>query len=149
MNGDVNEVDATPAALADPTRRKVIDLLREGPGRRACAGRPDERARAEQAPAGAARVGLAAGAWRAEPGGDDARLRLCTLRQEPFLALRGVAGPGAGVLGRTRARQVGEAADGHVDTGRVLAWEPSRRLPEVRRRATRLFQPQPGRTGVS
>ncbi|MGW7484602.1 hypothetical protein ACWGH8_39215 [Nonomuraea muscovyensis] len=40
MNGDVNEVDATPAALADPTRRKVIDLLREGPGRPASRHRP-------------------------------------------------------------------------------------------------------------
>ncbi|MEU1724496.1 metalloregulator ArsR/SmtB family transcription factor [Nonomuraea sp. NPDC005692] len=86
MNRDVNDLDATLAALADPTRRKVIDLLREGP-------RPaGELAQAVRMSAPALsrhlRVLRAGGLVRAEAGGDDARLRLYTLRQEPFAALQ-------------------------------------------------------------
>ncbi|MEO3801919.1 metalloregulator ArsR/SmtB family transcription factor [Nonomuraea sp. B1E8] len=86
MNNNVNDLDGTLAALADPTRRKVIDLLRDGP-------RPaGELAQAVQMSAPALsrhlRVLRAGGLVQAEAGGDDARLRLYTLRQEPFTALQ-------------------------------------------------------------
>ncbi|WP_101789420.1 ArsR/SmtB family transcription factor [Nonomuraea indica] len=82
----MDDVDATLAALADPTRRKVIDLLREGP-------RPaGELAQAVQMSAPALsrhlRVLRGVGLVEVATGGDDARLRLYTLRQEPFEALR-------------------------------------------------------------
>ncbi|MEU8246601.1 metalloregulator ArsR/SmtB family transcription factor [Nonomuraea sp. NPDC048916] len=82
----MNDVDATLAALADPTRRKVIDLLRDRPR---AAG---ELAQAVQMSAPALsrhlRVLRAGGLVRAETGGEDARLRVYTLCPEPFTALQ-------------------------------------------------------------
>ena len=31
INGIVNDLDSTLTALADPTRRRVVELLRDGP----------------------------------------------------------------------------------------------------------------------
>ncbi|MBB5081266.1 ArsR/SmtB family transcription factor [Nonomuraea endophytica] len=82
----MNDLDATLSALADPTRRKVVDLLREGP-------RPaGELAEAVQMSAPALsrhlRVLRVGGLVQAETGDDDARLRLYSLRPEPFTALQ-------------------------------------------------------------
>jgi DNA-binding transcriptional ArsR family regulator len=82
----VNDLDATLSALADPTRRKVIDLLREGP-------RPaGELAAATSMSAPALsrhlRVLRTGGLVEAETGDTDARLRLYRLRPEPFIALQ-------------------------------------------------------------
>ncbi|MEU9832687.1 metalloregulator ArsR/SmtB family transcription factor [Streptosporangium sp. NPDC048047] len=79
-------MDATLAALADPTRRKVIELLRERP-------RPaGELAQAVRMSAPALsrhlRVLRASGLVHAESGDADARVRLYTLRREPFTDLQ-------------------------------------------------------------
>jgi DNA-binding transcriptional ArsR family regulator len=79
-------LDATLAALADPTRRRVIELLREGP-------RPaGELAEAVSMSAAALsrhlRVLRGSGLVQAEAGGDDARLRVYSLRPERFTALQ-------------------------------------------------------------
>jgi DNA-binding transcriptional ArsR family regulator len=82
----VNDLDATLAALADPTRRKVVDLLRQGPRR------AGELAATAQMSAPAMsrhlRVLRAGGLVEAESGDDDARLRLYRLRPERFVALQ-------------------------------------------------------------
>lgn len=83
----MNDLDATLAALADPTRRKVVDLLRDGPRR---AG--DLAATAEMSPPAMSRhlrVLRANGLVEVESGEDDARLRLYRLRPERFVALQG------------------------------------------------------------
>lgn len=82
----MTEVDATLAALADPTRRRVIDLLREGPLR---AGELAVTAHTS-APAMSRhlRVLRASGLVEAEGVDDDARLRVYKLRPEPFVALQ-------------------------------------------------------------
>jgi len=82
----VNDLDATLAALADPTRRQVVDLLRAGP-------RPAGELAAEAAMSAPAmsrhlRVLRASGLVEAESGDDDARLRLYRLRPERFVALQ-------------------------------------------------------------
>ena len=82
----MNDLDATLAALADPTRRKVVDLLRDGPRR---AG--DLAATAEMSPPAMSRhlrVLRASGLVEVESGEDDARLRLYRLRPERFVALQ-------------------------------------------------------------
>jgi DNA-binding transcriptional ArsR family regulator len=82
----MNELDATLSALADPTRRQVVDLLREGPRR---AG--ELAASAEMsAPAMSRhlRVLRASGLVEAEGVDEDARLRVYRLRPEPFIALQ-------------------------------------------------------------
>ncbi|WP_157247112.1 ArsR/SmtB family transcription factor [Nonomuraea typhae] len=81
----MNDLDATLAALADPTRRKVVDLLREGP-------KPaGELAEAVQMSAPALsrhlRVLRAGGLVHAQSGDTDGRMRLYSLRPEPFTAL--------------------------------------------------------------
>ncbi|MEV0584665.1 metalloregulator ArsR/SmtB family transcription factor [Nonomuraea sp. NPDC050310] len=86
VNSDVNDLDATLAALADPTRRKVIDLLRAGP-------RPagELAAAVEMSPPALSRhlrVLRAGGLVEAHTDEDDARLRLYRLRPEPFTALQ-------------------------------------------------------------
>lgn len=81
------DVDQTLAALADPTRRGVIDLLRQ---------------RARRAGELAAELGVSApalsrhlrvlrrtGLVEEDHQGDDARVRLYRLRPAPFRALRG------------------------------------------------------------
>ncbi|MFF0312340.1 ArsR/SmtB family transcription factor [Streptosporangium sp. NPDC004379] len=82
----MNQLDATLAALADPTRRKVIELLRERP-------RPaGELAQAVRMSAPALsrhlRVLRASGLVHAESGDADARVRLYALRREPFTDLQ-------------------------------------------------------------
>jgi DNA-binding transcriptional ArsR family regulator len=93
----MNELDATLAALADPTRRQVIDLLRDGPRR---AG--ELAARAEtSAPVMSRhlRVLRASGLVEAAGVDDDARLRVYKLRPEPFVALQAWIDPVAAFWG--------------------------------------------------
>jgi DNA-binding transcriptional ArsR family regulator len=86
----VNNLDNTLAALADPTRRHVVELLRERPRR------AGELA-ADCAMSGPAmsrhlRVLRASGLVEVEveeeQGEHDARLRIYQLRPEPFVALQ-------------------------------------------------------------
>ena len=42
INGSVNDLDSTLTALVDPTRRRVVELLRDGP--RGAASSPRARA---------------------------------------------------------------------------------------------------------
>jgi DNA-binding transcriptional ArsR family regulator len=82
----MNDLDATLAALADPTRRQVIDLLRDGPRR---AG--ELAATAEtSAPVMSRHLRVLRASGLVEAGGDldDARLRVYRLRPEPFVALQ-------------------------------------------------------------
>jgi DNA-binding transcriptional ArsR family regulator len=82
----VNDLDATLTALADPTRRKVVEALRKGPRR---AG--ELAAGAEMSPPAMSRhlrVLRATGLVEAEAVEHDARLRLYRLRPEPFIALQ-------------------------------------------------------------
>src|SRR3989442_12549193 len=79
-------LDATLAALADPTRRKVVDLLRTGPQR------AGELAAATQTTPAAMsrhlRVLRAEGLVEVDLGEADARARIYRLRPEPFAAFR-------------------------------------------------------------
>jgi DNA-binding transcriptional ArsR family regulator len=79
------QLDRTLAALADPTRRRVIDRLRQGPRR------AGELAAAEGASAPAMsrhlRVLRTRGLIEEERVDDDARVRIYRLRREPFDAL--------------------------------------------------------------
>jgi DNA-binding transcriptional ArsR family regulator len=82
----VKAVDSTLAALADPTRRQVVELLRERPRP---AGELAARARMS-APAMSRhlRVLRLSGLVAADAHEDDARLRVYRLRREPFVALQ-------------------------------------------------------------
>lgn len=80
------EVLRTLAALADPTRHRVVELLRQGPAR---AG--DLAAAARVSPAALSRhlrVLRARGLVEVAGVDSDARLRVYRLRQPPFAALR-------------------------------------------------------------
>jgi DNA-binding transcriptional ArsR family regulator len=81
----MTKLDATLSALADPTRRQVVDLLRTKP----C--RAGELAASAETSAPAMsrhlRVLRASGLVEAEGVDDDARLRVYRLRREPFVAL--------------------------------------------------------------
>jgi DNA-binding transcriptional ArsR family regulator len=82
----MTELDSTLSALADPTRRLVIDVLRDGPRR---AG--DLAAAAETSPPVMSRhlrVLRSSGLVEAEGVDDDARLRVYKLRPERFVALQ-------------------------------------------------------------
>jgi DNA-binding transcriptional ArsR family regulator len=79
-------LDETLAALADPTRRRVIDLLREGPRR---AG--ELAAAFDVSPPAISRhlrVLRTRGLIEEEPSPHDARLRVYRLRREPFQDLQ-------------------------------------------------------------
>jgi DNA-binding transcriptional ArsR family regulator len=80
------ELDATLAALADPTRRRVVDLLRGGPLR------AGELASATQTTPAAMsrhlRVLRAEGLVEVDLADTDARARIYRLRPEPFVAFR-------------------------------------------------------------
>jgi DNA-binding transcriptional ArsR family regulator len=80
-------LDDTFAALADPTRRRVVDLLRSGPLR---AGELAEAV--EMSPPAMSRhlrVLRASGLVEESASPDDARVRIYTLRREPFEQLHG------------------------------------------------------------
>jgi DNA-binding transcriptional ArsR family regulator len=81
------ELDETFAALADPTRRGVVDLLRRGPRR---AGELAERLEMS-APAMTRhlRVLRDTGLVEETTVPDDARVRVYRLRPEPFSEIRG------------------------------------------------------------
>lgn len=80
-------LDATLTALADPTRRAAIDLLRRKPRR---AGElASALRRTGPAMSRHLRILRRAGLVVEEHGGDDARVRTYRLRREPFKSLRG------------------------------------------------------------
>ena len=81
-----NRLDSTLAALADPTRRHVVDLLRRSPRR---AGELAARTHMS-APAMSRhlRVLRASGLVEAEAMPDDARARVYRLRRRPFADLQ-------------------------------------------------------------
>jgi len=83
----LSDLDQTFAALSDPTRRKVVDLLRRRP-------RPaGELARAfglsPPAMSRHLRTLRQSGLVEEDHGGEDARVRVYRLRREPFGELRG------------------------------------------------------------
>lgn len=82
----VNDLDRTFAALADPTRRGVIALLRKKPRR---AGELAQSL-SKSAPAMSRhlRVLRATGLVEEDHHGEDARVRLYRLRPQPFRGLR-------------------------------------------------------------
>jgi DNA-binding transcriptional ArsR family regulator len=81
----VNSLDQTFSALADPTRRQVVDLLRQRPRR---AGElADEVAASAPAMSRHLRVLRATGLVEVDGLDGDARVRVYRLRQEPFVAL--------------------------------------------------------------
>ena len=81
------QLDATLSALSDPTRRKVVDMLRQRPRR------AGELAAAFQISAPAMsrhlRVLRTRGLVEEEPAPDDARARIYRLRAERFRELSG------------------------------------------------------------
>jgi DNA-binding transcriptional ArsR family regulator len=81
-----NDLDEVITALADPARRRVVELLRDGPKR------AGELAAAVQLSGPAMsrhlRVLRASGMVQADAGEGDARVRMYRLRAEPFVALR-------------------------------------------------------------
>jgi DNA-binding transcriptional ArsR family regulator len=82
----MNELDRTFAALADPTRRGVIDLLRRKPRR---AGELAESLRmSPPAMSRHLRVLRSTGLVEEALGGEDARVRIYSLRKGPFRSLR-------------------------------------------------------------
>ena len=82
----VNDVDATLSALADPTRRRIIELLRDRPQR------AGELVAAFDTSAPAIsrhlRVLRRSGLVSEHGVDDDARVRVYQLQQEPFVALQ-------------------------------------------------------------
>ena len=80
------DLDGTLAALAEPTRRRVVDLLRKRPRR------AGELAAAQGLSAAAMsrhlRVLRLGGLIEEERGAQDSRLRIFRLRREPFADLR-------------------------------------------------------------
>jgi DNA-binding transcriptional ArsR family regulator len=82
----VSEIDRTFAALADPTRRRVIDLLRSGERR---AGElADALAMSPPAMSRHLRILRTSGLVEEAHDGDDARVRRYRLRQRPFTHMR-------------------------------------------------------------
>lgn len=82
----MNQLDSTLSALADPTRRLVVDQLRNGPRRAGeLAASADMSAPAMSRHL---RVLRSTGLVEAKAVDDDARLRVYRLRPEPFVALQ-------------------------------------------------------------
>ncbi len=82
----MNEIDRTLAALADPTRRRVVDLLRAGERR---AGElADELGMSPPAMSRHLRILRTSGLVEESHDGDDARVRMYRLRQRPFSQVR-------------------------------------------------------------
>ena len=82
----VNDLDTTLAALADPTRRQVVDLLRDGPRR--ASELADASNMTRPAMSRHLRVLRASGIVDVETLEDDARGRMYTLRADRFVALQ-------------------------------------------------------------
>jgi DNA-binding transcriptional ArsR family regulator len=82
----VNDLDAALSALADPTRRGVVDLLREGPRRASDLA----AASGTSAPAMSRHLRVLRTSGLVETGSpeDDARVRVYRLRPEAFVALQ-------------------------------------------------------------
>lgn len=81
----MNDLDRTLAALADPTRRGAIELLRKKPRR---AGElATSLSMSSPAMSRHLRVLRSTGLIEEDHDGDDARIRLYRLRPEPFRAL--------------------------------------------------------------
>jgi DNA-binding transcriptional ArsR family regulator len=112
----VTDLDATLAALADPTRRRIVELLREQPQR------AGELAAAFELSAPAVsrhlRVLRRSGLVTGHGVDDDARLRVYQLRPEPFTGLQAwldqVQAFWTGQLGafREHVEQTAKGADG-------------------------------------
>jgi DNA-binding transcriptional ArsR family regulator len=83
---EVPEVDATLSALADPTRRRVIELLRKTPRR--AGDLASSLAISPPALSRHLRMLRAAGLVQEESQEDDARVRVYSLKPEPFQRLR-------------------------------------------------------------
>ena len=82
----MSEIDRTFAALADPTRRRVVDLLRDGERR---AGElADELSMSAPAMSRHLRILRTSGLVEETHDGEDARVRLYRLRQRPFSHMR-------------------------------------------------------------
>jgi DNA-binding transcriptional ArsR family regulator len=82
----VNDLDETLAALADPTRRYVIDLLRDGPRR--ASELADAADMTRPAMSRHLRVLRSSGLVDVETLDDDARGRVYHLRADRFVALQ-------------------------------------------------------------
>jgi DNA-binding transcriptional ArsR family regulator len=82
----MSDLDRTLAALSDPTRRRVIELLRKRPRRAGELGEALEMT--PPAMSRHLRVLRRCGLVEEDHDGEDARVRLYRLRQEPFRALR-------------------------------------------------------------
>jgi len=86
VQGHVNEIDVTLAALADPTRRRVVELLRERPLR---AGEVAERVGVSRpAMSNHLRTLRASGLVDVELSVEDGRARRYRLRAERFRTLQ-------------------------------------------------------------
>ncbi len=107
------DIDRTFAALADPTRRRVVDLLREHPARAGDLA----RATAMSAPALSRhlRVLRQEGLIEADRMEADARVQMYRLRPEAFLALRGWLDQIEAFWAGQLAKRVGAANGGSVD----------------------------------
>ena len=82
----MSEIDRTLAALADPTRRQVVDLLRTGERR---AGElADQLGMSPPAMSRHLRILRTSGLVEESHDGDDARVRMYRLRQRPFSQMR-------------------------------------------------------------
>jgi DNA-binding transcriptional ArsR family regulator len=81
----MSDIDRTLAALSDPTRRRVIELLRKRPRRAGELGEALEMT--PPAMSRHLRVLRRCGLVEEQHAGDDARVRVYRLRPEPFRAL--------------------------------------------------------------
>ena len=82
----MSEIDRTLAALADPTRRQVVDLLRTGERR---AGElADQLGMSPPAMSRHLRILRTSGLVEESHDGEDARVRMYRLRQRPFSQMR-------------------------------------------------------------
>jgi DNA-binding transcriptional ArsR family regulator len=86
INAIVNHLDETFAALADPTRRRVVELLREAPRR--ASDLADDAAVSRAAMSRHLRVLRGSGLVEVELLDDDGRGRVYRLAPERFVALQ-------------------------------------------------------------
>jgi DNA-binding transcriptional ArsR family regulator len=86
IHGSVNDLDVTLTALADPTRRRVVELLREGPRR--ASELADGSGMTRPAMSRHLRVLRSSGLVDVAMVEEDARGRIYQLRPERFVALQ-------------------------------------------------------------